>query len=311
MNCLLFGLAFGMVLVRSADAPDPAPATPDVPAAQSVENRQAIEDPLDGISLVDTTHTAAPAADSPIATTATDPEKLAAEVQRLAATRQGVTESALTAKSPDATESIHLRLKLAELLMRLSLQKKERKADAESSLPPVRRTRAAEHDATKSSARKASPNDKAVGEKSTALRPGGGEAPHAGPTVKNGRPPEQSPKNKRDAAPEGPVDPIALAQALYRTGDYEGALATYRLINPNTVDRPNRIGIQYMIATCLRKVGKKEEAATLYREVANSHDDNFLADCAKWQLSALEWRRDIEGRLETLRNKNHPAEQKR
>jgi TolA-binding protein len=234
-------------------------------------------------------------------------------VQKLASARQDVAESALSAKTPDATESIHLRLKLAELLMRLSQQKKERKAEGEISPSSQRRSRAQESESTKSSARKAkaSPSEKALADKSTAGRPGSGDALHTSPAVKNPRPPERAPTNKRDLVPEGPVDPVALAQALYRTGDYEGALATYRLINPTSVDRPNRVGIQYMIATCLRKIGKKEEAATIYREVANSHDDNFLADCAKWQLSALEWRRDLETRLETLRNKNHPPEQKR
>ena len=42
-----------------------------------------------------------------------------------------------------------------------------------------------------------------------------------------------------------------------------------------------------MIACCLRNLGKLDEAATLYREVANTQDNDMLADCARWQLSSL------------------------
>ena len=58
-----------------------------------------------------------------------------------------------------------------------------------------------------------------------------------------------------------------------------------------------------MSACCLRKLGRLDEAAALYREGANAREDEVLTDCALWHLSAISWRRDMEKQLETLRER--------
>lgn len=106
------------------------------------------------------------------------------------------------------------------------------------------------------------------------------------------------------------VDPLALAQALFRAGDYEAALGTYRLLDVAALGTEDSVTAQYMMACCLRKLGRFEEALPLYREVANAKDDAFLAECAQWQLGALSWRRDLEARLQQLRQRREAVEVK-
>ena len=63
-----------------------------------------------------------------------------------------------------------------------------------------------------------------------------------------------------------------------------------------------------MVATCLRKLGKREEAAKVYREVAAIKDDPFVADCARWQLDTLAWRKDVESQLAQMRQRRKGLE---
>ena len=50
----------------------------------------------------------------------------------------------------------------------------------------------------------------------------------------------------------------------------------------------DRAFVQYMTASCLRQLGKRSEAAVLYRDVADAKDDEFLAECAVWQLTSVQ-----------------------
>jgi hypothetical protein len=99
------------------------------------------------------------------------------------------------------------------------------------------------------------------------------------------------------------IDPQALAQALIGTADYAGALEAYRRLDMKGLKIKDKLFLQYMTATCLRKLGKIDDAATLYREVASSKVDPILADCAQWQLGGIRWRRDAERRLEELKRR--------
>jgi hypothetical protein len=100
---------------------------------------------------------------------------------------------------------------------------------------------------------------------------------------------------------QGPVDPMALAQALFRTADYDGALKAFRLAEKSVANPQDRIAIKYFTAASLGKLGNKQESSTLFREVANSKVDDVFAECARWQLSAQQWRDTTEARIEQLR----------
>jgi hypothetical protein len=112
-----------------------------------------------------------------------------------------------------------------------------------------------------------------------------------------------SPAATMPAADTVTGDPILAARALFRAGDFAGALETYRQIDPDGLTRDERTLVQYMSACCLRKLGRLDEAATVYREVASAREDEVLTDCALWHLSAINWRRDMEKQLEALRDR--------
>jgi tetratricopeptide (TPR) repeat protein len=100
---------------------------------------------------------------------------------------------------------------------------------------------------------------------------------------------------------QAPVDAMALAQSLFRTSDYEGALKAFDLAKKTTADPHDRVAIKYFSAACLRKLGNTQESMMLFREVANSKADEVLAECAQWQLSAQQWRDTTKARIEQLR----------
>lgn len=175
--------------------------------------------------------------------------------------------------TPATTEVARLRLRLGELLLQLNSPR----TPMQPSMPEV-------------------PNGPVPGKPAAPEKPATGLV---GPT------------EPQPPAAEGTgrlVDPMALAQSLFRAGDYEGALGTYRLLDLSALENDERASIQYLMACCLRMLGKFEDAATLYREVANAKHDPVLADCAQWQLGMLGWRRDLEAQLLQLRNRRQAVE---
>ncbi len=94
------------------------------------------------------------------------------------------------------------------------------------------------------------------------------------------------------------VDPYALGRALFRAEDYVGAEQAFRKAK---VTDDNRVLLQYLIATCLRKQARWEQAAKAYRTVAENKEDPALRDLAEWQLENIRWHRKTELQLEELR----------
>jgi tetratricopeptide (TPR) repeat protein len=100
-----------------------------------------------------------------------------------------------------------------------------------------------------------------------------------------------------------PADPIALGQVLLRMEDYDGAVRAFRAADMSKLRSEDRAYAQYLLATALRVSGHSQESLPLYREVANSRADPVIAECARWQLSLLQWRQDLETQLESLRQR--------
>jgi tetratricopeptide (TPR) repeat protein len=126
------------------------------------------------------------------------------------------------------------------------------------------------------------------------------------PTVPHSETPAAAPPpgSSAEVAPHGqraPIDPLALGHALFRAGNYEGALQAYRMTELKGTRADERAPIQYLIACCLRRQGKTNEAAALLREVANVKGDEQIAVCARWQLAALRWQQEMQERLDEIR----------
>ncbi|QJW94376.1 hypothetical protein [Frigoriglobus tundricola] len=99
------------------------------------------------------------------------------------------------------------------------------------------------------------------------------------------------------------IDPIREATNYFRDNDFEGARRTFQLIDPATLGAEDRAYVRYMLACSCRRMGKITEATDYYREVANSTADEFLANCAVWQLSLIKADQELQAQLEQLRSR--------
>lgn len=143
------------------------------------------------------------------------------------------------------------------------------------------------------------------------------ETPSPGSASSGSPPPAPSPKHDKSPlppllAPVQPrsspgvakmVDPLAVAHALFRAGSSEAALQAFRLINLKGMRAEQRAPIQYLMASCLRKLGKLDDALALYREVANSKGDESVAACAQWQIANLRWQRETLDKLAEIKQR--------
>ncbi len=102
----------------------------------------------------------------------------------------------------------------------------------------------------------------------------------------------------------------AQANAFFRLRQYEDALAAYRLINLKGQKAEVRAPVQYLMAMCFLHLGKYDEALPLLREVANSRGDNKLAEYAQWQLEMIRWQRDVQNRLQDIRQRREALEKR-
>lgn len=121
-------------------------------------------------------------------------------------------------------------------------------------------------------------------------------------------PPPVAPTGPKAKAPEGPldgpqVDEIKAGTTAYRDNQFEAARLVFAGIDATGLPREDRAFVRYMLACSLRRLGKVGEAETIYREVANSGDDEFLGNCAVWQLALLKSNRELETQLGELRSR--------
>lgn len=109
-----------------------------------------------------------------------------------------------------------------------------------------------------------------------------------------------------------PVDPATVGKSIdavregmnqFRDNDFEAARRTFQWIDPNALGREDRAFVRYMLASSLRRLNKTAEAEIVYREVANAGDDEFLANCAIWQLSLIKSEQELQVQLEQLRSR--------
>lgn len=99
------------------------------------------------------------------------------------------------------------------------------------------------------------------------------------------------------------TEALLLAQNLYKSGEYASALNAFRIIDLSGYPKEDKAFILYMTASCLRRIGKLSEAAAIYRDVAGAKDDDFVTECALWQLGSLRTREEMEKQLAQLRQR--------
>lgn len=194
--------------------------------------------------------------------------QLKGQREALAAERTQVGKQALLDPASESQDVIKLRLRVAELLAKLNSHEPQKK-----SVDPV--------------SPGASVDKGAVGKKT------GQQSPPA--------PEKTAEKENTDPTP---IDPAALGHVLFRGGDYEHALKAYRLVNLTGTKAEERAPIEYLIASCLRKLGRNDEAAAGFRLVANSKDEQVSA-CAQWELAHIAWCNGMQAQLKELRERRN------
>jgi hypothetical protein len=100
-----------------------------------------------------------------------------------------------------------------------------------------------------------------------------------------------------------PVDKLTLAQTLFQAGEGDAALRELRLIDAGHLSGKEKAWWQFLTAGCLRKQGRLAEAAVLYREVAESKEEDFLTESALWHLGFIRWRQEIQKQLDDSRRR--------
>lgn len=116
--------------------------------------------------------------------------------------------------------------------------------------------------------------------------------------------PSVAPKPKPAEPGDGlKVNAIKEGMNLFRDNNFDAARRTFQLIDPTALDKEDRAFVRYMLACSLRRLGKTSDAEVIYREIANSPDDEFIANCAIWQLSLIRSEQELQAQLEQLRSR--------
>lgn len=112
------------------------------------------------------------------------------------------------------------------------------------------------------------------------------------------------PRPKTDSGSGGKsIDTIREGMNYFRDNDFDAARRTFQLIDPTALGREDRAFVRYMLACSLRRQNRFSEAEAIYREVANSQDDEFYTTCAIWQLSLIRSEQELRVQLEQLRSR--------
>jgi tetratricopeptide (TPR) repeat protein len=104
------------------------------------------------------------------------------------------------------------------------------------------------------------------------------------------------------------VDPLHLGNALFRLEKFAEALASYRKVDLKAKAAEERAPLQFLMASCLLRLGKNTEAIELLRDVANSRSDERTAGYAQWELDMQRWQREAIERLEDMRRRRLATE---
>ena len=85
-----------------------------------------------------------------------------------------------------------------------------------------------------------------------------------------------------------PVDAFEMGNSLFQTGRLETALRAYDSVDQSKITAFDSTWLEFMTATCNRRLGKTEEAIGTYRRIANEKNSGSLVKASRWWLKHLE-----------------------
>jgi hypothetical protein len=97
-------------------------------------------------------------------------------------------------------------------------------------------------------------------------------------------------------------DLVRSAMNEFRDGALKEALGTLEKNELNQTNGEDRAFVRYLRACCLRRLGRQDEALKIFHEIAAlPQEDEFIAECAMWQISLIRANQDLQTQLEQLR----------
>jgi tetratricopeptide (TPR) repeat protein len=118
--------------------------------------------------------------------------------------------------------------------------------------------------------------------------------------------PKSQPLTADQNSDSRPVDRLKQAESLFRAGEVRSAQKVLQSIEPASLNAKQSALARYLRASCCRRLGDYEQARQIYREIAASKDDAFLAESAAWQLQAIRSREDMAAQIAPTRTPSTP-----
>ena len=100
------------------------------------------------------------------------------------------------------------------------------------------------------------------------------------------------------AAIDGPIDRMGLADNLYAMGEYALSLQTYEKIDRSALEPAESQWVEYQTAGCLRRLRKSSEAADRYRNLAADQTAGRISEMSRWWLDRMNERNGLEADLQ-------------
>lgn len=96
------------------------------------------------------------------------------------------------------------------------------------------------------------------------------------------------------------INPFEIAENLYKLGEYELALDIYEVLGKKSTENNKVLWITFQSANCYRKMKVYNKALALYRKLQKENEGTYWASQAKWYISEVEWRTEVQDKLELI-----------
>jgi hypothetical protein len=130
-------------------------------------------------------------------------------------------------------------------------------------------------------------------------------SPEPDPATSKPNPPEASADSGTPVVAQ-PINPLKLANSLFRTGNIEASRKSYTAGLADATPE-EKVWLQCLIGCCYRLEGNFAKAESTFRDVTNQREGSYAVDYAKWSLEYLDQRRNstekfvaIESEIENI-----------
>lgn len=97
-----------------------------------------------------------------------------------------------------------------------------------------------------------------------------------------------------------PVNAFEMGNSLFQTGHIATALDAYNAVDLETMSVFDATWLNFMKATCNRKLGNTNEASAAYRQISNERNSPHLVEASAWWLKHNEALNAVETNFEQI-----------